>query len=81
MPIWALKEIKMNKKMIIGLALAVVLLSGSMFSAYADCGIQLPSVYGCHSSIRDTDRAAMDKGLQGNNDWERDLQSTTYNSY
>jgi hypothetical protein len=33
------KEIKMNKKLIIGLALAVVLLSGSTFSARADLAI------------------------------------------
>jgi len=71
----------MNKKLILGLALALVLVSGSMFSAYADCCFQLPSFCGCHSSAHDKDLAAVDRGPQGNNDWERDLNSTPYNSY
>ena len=43
----------MSKKLILGLALAVVLFSGTLFSAQADCGfgclphISLPSCWSC----------------------------------
>jgi len=51
----------MNKKLILGLALAVVLMSGALFSAQADCGclphISLPSCLSCQqASARDYDR-------------------------
>jgi len=54
----------MNKKLIFGLALALVLVSGSMFGARADCGfgclphISLPSCFTCASyaePVRDRD--------------------------
>jgi hypothetical protein len=71
------REIKMSKKLILGLALAVVLVSGAFFGARADCGclphISLPSCVSC-ASARDMDRdkaASSDfqtYGLQGN--WE-----------
>ena len=59
------KEIKMNKKLILGLALALVLVSGSMFSASADCGclphITLPTLFSCCARdvepVRDRDCA------------------------
>ena len=68
----------MNKKLILGLALAVVLVSGTLFSAQAECfsclpHISLPSCVSC-ASARDMDRdkaASSDfqtYGLQGN--WE-----------
>jgi hypothetical protein len=55
----------MSKKLILGLALAVVLFSGSLFSAQADCGfgclphISLPSCWSCGHAIekRDLDRS------------------------
>ncbi len=54
----------MSKKLILGLALAVVLVSGSFFAAQADCGclphISLPSCFSCGStsnSSRDLDRS------------------------
>jgi len=55
----------MSKKLILGLALAVVLFSGSLFSAQADCGfgclphISLPSCWSCGHAIekRDMDRS------------------------
>jgi len=53
----------MSKKLILGLALAVVLVSGSFFGAQADCGclphISLPSCLTCNGSAtaRDMDRA------------------------
>lgn len=49
----------MSKKLILGLALAVVIVSGSFFSVQAECGfgclphISLPS---CLSCAKDTDR-------------------------
>ena len=58
------KEIKMNKKLILGLALAVVLVSGSLFSAQADCNfclphIALPTCFSCaavdREPVRDRD--------------------------
>jgi hypothetical protein len=53
----------MNKKLILGLALAVVLMSGALFSAQADCGclphISLPSCLSCQQApVRDFDRPA-----------------------
>ena len=71
----------MSKILVFAVALAVVLGSGAFFNAQADCGFQWPSVCGCHSSAHDKDLAAVDRGPQGNNDWERDLNSTPYNSY
>ena len=55
----------MSKKLVLGLALAVVLFSGSLFSAQADCGfgclphISLPSCWSCGHAIekRDLDRS------------------------
>ena len=56
----------MNKKLIFGLALALVLVSGSMFSAQADCWngclphISLPTCYSCARDVepvRDRDCA------------------------
>jgi len=55
----------MSKKLILGLALAVVLFSGSLFSAQADCGfgclphISLPSCLSCGQAAdkRDMDRS------------------------
>ena len=43
--IWDFKEIKMNKKLIIGIAFSLILFSGGFFAAQADCG------GGCLSSI------------------------------
>jgi hypothetical protein len=51
------KEITMNKKLIFGLALALVLVSGSMFSANADCyfgclpHISLPTCFTCARAV------------------------------
>ena len=55
----------MNRKLILGLALALVLVSGSMFSASADCGclphISLPTLFSCCARdvepVRDRDCA------------------------
>ena len=55
----------MSKKLILGLALAVVLFSGTLFSAQADCGfgclphISLPSCLSCGHVVekRDLDRS------------------------
>ena len=71
----------MSKIVVLAVALAIVLGSGAFFMAQADCGIHVPYVCGCHSSERDKDLAAVDRGPQGNNDWQRDLQSSPYNSY
>jgi hypothetical protein len=53
------QEKKMNKKLVFGLALALVLFSGSYFYAQADCGcvpkISTPSCLSC--GARDMDRA------------------------
>ena len=51
----------MSKKIILGLALAVVLMSGAFVSAQADCGclphISLPSCLSCQAApARDYDR-------------------------
>ncbi len=59
------KETKMNKKLVVGLALALVLVSGSMFGARADCGclphFTLPSCFSCGAAaaepVRDRDCA------------------------
>jgi len=58
----------MNKKLILGLALAVVLVSGAFISAQADCGclphISMPSCFGnCAQQARDYDRP--DQTCQG----------------
>jgi hypothetical protein len=56
------KEIKMNKKLIFGLALAVVLVSGSMFSAQAECNfgclphISLPTCFGSCAPVKELDK-------------------------
>ncbi len=71
----------MSKILVLAVALSIVLGSAAFFNAQADCGIQSPSVCGCHSSARDKDLAAVDRGLKGNNDWERDLLNPPYNSY
>jgi hypothetical protein len=55
----------MNKKLILGLALAVVLVSGSLFSAQAECNfclphITLPTCFSCavdRDAVRDRDAA------------------------
>lgn len=47
----------MNKKLILGLALAVVLVSGSLFSAQADCNFCLP-----HFSLPTCFSCAADQG-------------------
>ncbi len=50
----------MNKKIILGLALAVVLMSGAFVSAQADCGclphISLPTCSACQAPARDYDK-------------------------
>ncbi len=50
----------MNKKFILGLALAVVLVSGAFYGAQADCGclphISMPSCFSCAQQSRDFDR-------------------------
>ncbi len=60
----------MNKKLIFGLALALVLVSGSMFSAQADCPfgclphISLPTCFSCGNAV---DREpARDRDAAGN---------------
>jgi hypothetical protein len=54
----------MSKKLILGLALAVVLVSGAFIGAQADCGclphISMPSCLSCNgggASARDLDRS------------------------
>jgi len=48
----------MNKKLILGLALALVLVSGSMFSAQAECNfgclphISLPTCFSCGNVVK-----------------------------
>ncbi len=60
----------MNKKLIFGLALALVLVSGSMFSAQADCSfgclphISLPTCFSCAKAV-DT-QPARDRDYKGN---------------
>jgi hypothetical protein len=61
------EEIKMSKKLILGLALAVVLVSGAFYGAQADCGclphISMPTSFFCgacgaaDNHNRDLDRA------------------------
>jgi hypothetical protein len=50
----------MSKKLILGLALAVVLVSGLFVNAQADCGclphISLPSCLSCQAPARDYDQ-------------------------
>ncbi len=51
----------MSKKMIFAMALSLVLVSGSLFSAHADCcfspcGWHLPSLCGSHCNSKDMDR-------------------------
>ena len=54
----------MSKKLILGLALAVVLFSGSLYSAQADCGclphISLPSCLSC-GQVADKDKRDLDR--------------------
>ena len=63
MTIRILRRYKMSKKLILGLALAVVLFSGSLYSAQADCGclphISLPTCLSCGQAAekRDLDRS------------------------
>ncbi len=80
-----LQETDMSKKLVIGVALALVLVSGAFLSARADCGyfssIHLPYLCSSFGSARDRDVAALDKDVQGNNTWERDLMSPPHNSY
>jgi hypothetical protein len=53
----------MSKTLILGLALAVVLVTGSLYTANADCGclphISMPSCFGCGTVAerRDLDRS------------------------
>ncbi len=57
----------MNKKLILGLALAVVLVSGSLFSAQADCNFCLPhfSLPTCFSCAADRE-PVRDRDCAGN---------------
>jgi len=57
----------MNKKLIFGLALALVLVSGSMVSAHADCFGCLPhiSLPTCFSCARDVE-PVRDRDCNGN---------------
>ena len=61
----------MSKKLILGLALAVVLFSGSLFSAQADCGfgclphISLPSCLSCGQVAENRDRDRSEATCQG----------------
>ena len=60
----------MNKKLILGLALAVVLVSGTLFSAQAECfsclpHISLPSCLSCQAPARDRDYDRPDATCQG----------------
>jgi len=59
----------MSKKLIFGLALAVVLFSGSFFSAQADCGclphISLPSCLSCGQVSENRDRDRSEATCQG----------------
>ena len=60
----------MNKKLIFGLALALVLVSGSMFSAQADCfngclpHISLPTCFSCGNVVNT--EPARDRDAAGN---------------
>ena len=57
----------MSKKLILVMALSLVLVSGGLFSAQADCGFypcgwHFPSCYSCCSPCsKDTDRSNIDK--------------------
>ena len=57
----------MSKKLILGLALAVVLFGGSVISAQADCGclphISLPSCFSCSKAVEQPIR---DRDCSGN---------------
>jgi hypothetical protein len=59
----------MSKKLIFGLALAVMLFSGSVISAQADCGfgclphISLPSCFSCSKAVEQPIR---DRDCSGN---------------
>jgi len=63
------QEIKMSKKLILGLALAVVLVSGGFFAAQADCGclphISLPTCFSCGGADRDRDLDRSEATCQG----------------
>jgi hypothetical protein len=53
----------MNKNLILAMALSLVLVSGALFSAQADCGLNpcgfhLPSLCSLHCGARDTDARA-----------------------
>ena len=55
----------MSKKLILAMALSLVLVSGALFSAQADCGLnpcgwRLPSLCGFHCCSRDTDKRDLD---------------------
>ncbi len=61
----------MNKKLIFGLALAVVLVSGGFFGAQADCGfgclphISLPTCLSCGHTVNDRDLDRSEATCQG----------------
>lgn len=59
----------MNKKLILGFALAVVLVSGGFFSAQADCGclphISLPTCLSCGQNVNDRDLDRSEATCQG----------------
>jgi len=65
------QEIKMSKKLILGLALAVVLVSGGFFAAQADCGfgclphISLPTCFSCGGADRNRDLDRSEATCQG----------------
>jgi hypothetical protein len=71
----------MSKILVLAVALSIVLGSGAFFYAQADCGIHFPSVCGSCDSARDKDLASMDRGLKGNNDWERDVMNAPVSPY
>ena len=64
----------MSKKLVFGLVLSIVLISGSFLSAWAECGclprIQLPSCFSGCSFQKDADRdkTAKEKDLAGGTD-------------
>jgi hypothetical protein len=59
----------MSKKLILGLALAVVLFSGTLYTAQADCGclphISLPSCLSCGHVTENRDQDRSEATCQG----------------
>ncbi len=83
----------MSKKLIVAMALSLVLISGGLFSAQADCGLSpcgwhlnlnpcgwhWPSCFSCGS--RDTDKRDLDKPAYSNQEKIDREQAAYYNSY